>query len=347
MNPLPPIIGESEEVFEMLGNVKRVAGVERPVMVIGERGTGKELVSGRLHYMSGRWESPMVTLNCGAITADLVESELFGYEAGAFTGAVTRRDGRIALADGGTLMLDEVGLLPMNVQEKLLRVIEYGTYWRVGGTEQEEADVRIVAATNADLRSMVEEGTFKADLLDRLSFEVIHVPPLRNRGDDCLILARHFLARMALELGLDSDQLPASNPQFEKILKNYGWPGNVRELKNVVERALLRSPDNLVEGIDFDPFAMGNQSRSGSDVEGPESRDNTSDSLGFLPEGAGFTEKVSHLECQLVAQALESSGGHRGLAARNLKLSYHQLRGLLRKYQHHKLLEKWCSSSNS
>lgn len=192
-------IGESEVFLDFQRRIADAATVDRSVLVIGERGSGKELAASRLHYLSKRWQKNLVTVNCAALAPTLIESELFGYEQGAFTGAGKTRKGRFEEAQGGTLFLDEIGNIPMQVQEKILRVVEYGTYERVGSSVTHEADVRIIGATNADLKQMCREGKFKEDLLDRLSFEVIFVPPLRERGEDILILANYFASRMAME----------------------------------------------------------------------------------------------------------------------------------------------------
>ena len=193
-------LGQSEAFLEFQERLSRVAPINRPVLLIGERGTGKELAAARLHYLSGRWERPLITLNCASLAPTLIESELFGYERGAFTGARERRAGRFESAEGGTLFLDEIGNVPLEVQGKILRVVEYNTFERVGSAERIDVDVRIVAATNADLWELVRREQFKADLLDRLSFEVLVVPPLRARRGDVLFLARHFATRMAREL---------------------------------------------------------------------------------------------------------------------------------------------------
>ncbi len=194
-------IGESDIFLEFQDKLSKVAAVDRSVLIIGERGSGKELAVQRIHYLSDRWQKNLVAVNCAALPASLIESELFGYEAGAFTGAAKTRKGRFEEAEGGTLFLDEIGLIPLEVQEKILRVVEYGTYERVGSSVTHECDVRIVGATNADLPQLCKEGKFKEDLLDRLSFEVLFMPPLRERGEDILLLASYFASKMALECG--------------------------------------------------------------------------------------------------------------------------------------------------
>jgi psp operon transcriptional activator len=226
---IPEALGQSDYFLEFRERLSRVAPINRPVLIVGERGTGKELAASRLHFLSKRWQGPLVTLNCSALTPSLIESELFGFEKGAFTGALERRKGRFESADGGTLFLDEIGKIPSEVQEKILRVVEYGSFERVGSSESIKVDVRIIAATNADLPALAEEGKFKKDLLDRLSFEVLTLPPLRKRGEDILILANHFAAHMAQEL--EWEEPPSFSEDATQALQSYQWPGNVRNLR--------------------------------------------------------------------------------------------------------------------
>ncbi len=246
-------LGESEVFLNFQRRLSRAATVDRSVLVVGERGSGKEIAASRLHYLSHRWQNSLVTVNCAALPPSLIETELFGYEQGAFTGAQKTRKGRFEEAEGGTLFLDEIGLIPLEVQEKILRVVEYGTYERVGSSKTHEANVRIVGATNADLPRLCAEGKFKEDLLDRLSFEVLFLPPLRERGDDILLLANFFAAKMAMECGWE-DMPILAEPLCDELM-HYPWPGNVRELKNVIERAVYRSETPLIDHVDFDPFA--------------------------------------------------------------------------------------------
>lgn len=233
----PEALGQSEAFLDFQEKLSRVAPVNRPVLLVGERGTGKELAAARLHYLSGRWQKPFVTLNCSALAPALIESELFGYERGAFTGAFQRRIGRFEAADSGTLFLDEIGNVPSEVQEKILRVVEYHSFERVGSSARVGVDVRIVAATHANLKELVASQKFRADLLDRLSFEVLIVPPLRERGGDILLLANHFARRMALELGRSA--MPRFSAAASAELQSYSWPGNVRELENAIEHAFV------------------------------------------------------------------------------------------------------------
>lgn len=196
------LLGESNNFLEVLEQVSKLAPLEKPVLVIGERGTGKELIASRLHYLSDRWQGPFISLNCAALNENLLDSELFGHEAGAFTGAQKRHLGRFERADGGTLFLDELATAPMLVQEKLLRVIEYGQLERVGGNHSLQVNVRLVCATNEDLPALAAAGKFRADLLDRLAFDVVQLPPLRERRSDILVMADHFAIQMCRELGL-------------------------------------------------------------------------------------------------------------------------------------------------
>src|SRR5690606_10893326 len=208
----------------------------------------------RLHYLSERWDKPIVKVNCAALTESLLESELFGHEAGAFTGASRTHIGRFEQADGGTLVLDELGTIPLRMQEKILRVIEYGEFQRVGGTKTIKTDVRVVGSTNADLPRLAAEGRFRADLMDRLAFDVIHVPPLRARREDIPKLAYHFAVNVTSEL--KRDFFPGFAPEASAALVAYHWPGNVRELKNAVERSVYRAeePEQPIREIIFDPF---------------------------------------------------------------------------------------------
>lgn len=247
-------IGQSGAFLDAVERASRAAPMRRPVLVIGERGTGKELIAERLHRLSSRWDEPLVTMNCAALPETLIEAELFGHEAGAFTGATKTRAGRFEEADKGTLFLDELGTLSMAAQERLLRAVEYGEVTRIGSNRAVRVDVRIVAATNEDLPAKAERGEFRADLLDRLSFEVITLPPLRVREGDVEVLADHFGRRMAAELGWEG--WPGFAPHVARQLDDYAWPGNVRELRNVIERAVYRWDDwsEPIGHVQFDPF---------------------------------------------------------------------------------------------
>ncbi|MGB0369868.1 MAG: sigma 54-interacting transcriptional regulator [Opitutales bacterium] len=324
---MPDPLGESDAFLAFQEDLSRVAPVERPVLLIGERGTGKELAARRIHFLSKRWGRPLITLNCAALSQSILESELFGHEVGAFTGAVKRRRGRFEMADTGTLFLDEIGQVPMEVQEKILRVVEYGFFERVGGSEPIAVDVRIVGATNADLPGLVKQGKFKADLLDRLSFEVLHLPPLRVREGDIELLAMHFGQRMIQELG--GFGIPEFSPSVLKRLSEYEWPGNIRELKNVVERAVVLSGGDVVEQIRLDAFE--------SPWEQPRVDKAKPTSLEphlfdwDLGEGS-LKDAVEQLEKRAIEAALIDAKNRQPEAAELLGISYNQFRNLYRKY---------------
>jgi psp operon transcriptional activator len=332
--PLPgPVesLGVSEVFLRFQQQVARVAGAIRPVILIGERGTGKELAAARIHYLSPRWSGPFIKLNCAALASSVLESELFGHEAGAFTGANRRREGRFESADGGTLFLDELGLMPLTVQEKLLRVVEYGVFERVGSSEAIEVNVRLVTATSGDLRDLVQQGRFKADLLDRLSFQVLHLPPLRLRDGDVLLLADHFARRFAAELGLK--WAPSFSPSAVAELERYDWPGNIRELKNAVERAVYISETPEITAINLDPldpaFALKRSPDSGAPPANSPAERGLRD--GQFP--LDFDALITGREIELITSALEASRYQQQSAAKLLGLSYHRFRGLYRKYK--------------
>jgi len=248
------LVGQSTSFLDAVERASRAAPLDRPVLVIGERGTGKELIAERLHHLSSRWDGPLIVMNCAALPETLIEAELFGHEAGAFTGATKARSGRFEEANGGTLFLDELATLSSPAQDRLLRAIEYGEVTRIGSSKPLTVDVRIVAATNEHLPRLVEQGRFRADLLDRLSFEVVTLPPLRHRQSDISVLAEWFGRKMALDLEMDGWQ--GFSKEAMARLQAYDWPGNVRELRNVVERAVYRwhGQEGPIEDIQFDPF---------------------------------------------------------------------------------------------
>lgn len=347
-------LGTSDVFLEFQERAALLAGSERPILVLGERGTGKELAVQRLHYQSPRWDKPLVTVLCPALSPTLLESELFGHEAGAFTGARGRRPGFFERADSGTLFLDEIADMPLPLQDKLLRVLEYGTFERVGGLSPVRVDVRVVAATNRDLRACVAKGWFRADLLDRLAFDVLHVPPLRVRGEDRLLLARHFAGAMAVELGMINDgedrtsrsAMGASDvPSFGEIalrqLEDYSWPGNVRELKNVVERSVARRRSLRLERLDMDPFVPPYSASAGEYAQTPAepasaAPEETSSDLqkeNFLPEGFSLPQAVDALEREAIHKSLVQAKYRQSKAASLLGLTYHQFRALYRKHQ--------------
>ena len=333
---LPPLIGESPAFLELLDHVSRLAPLDRPLVVVGERGTGKELIAARLHYLSRRWDQNFVKLNCAALPETLLESELFGHEAGAFTGAARRRVGRFEAADGGTLFLDEIANAGAAVQEKILHTVEYGSFERVGSNDTHGVDVRVIAATNVDLREEAASGRFRADLLDRLAFDVLTVPPLRARREDVPMLARHFGLAMARALRWPS--FPGFAPAAMDALGDYHWPGNVRELRNVVERAVARwtTPDRPVAEVKYDPFESIYSPRrqvTPSDNSAPSvgaAKPRDDDDTGSQP--LDYREVVAKFETGVLARALAANRYNQRATARHLGLSYHQLRNTLRKH---------------
>ena len=351
--PSPPeLIGQSATWLESLERVSLAAQVERPILVIGERGTGKELVAERLHYLSPRWDKAFVKVNCGSLSDDLLDSELFGHEQGAFTGATKRRQGRFEQADNGTLFLDEIATASTEVQEKLLRVVEYGEFQRLGGEDTLTCDVRIVAATNVDLPARAADGRFRADLLDRLAFDVITLAPLRARPEDIILLAEHFGQRIARELEGD---FPGWSREALEAMCAHTWPGNVRELRNAAERATFRTMAAQANGAPLGPVQITadlldpfhSPWRPPKDLSEPVKPLSPSPRSEVAPAvieaktlpapdaGAGpvdFNECIAALEKKLIETALEHCRGHQRKAADHLGLSYHQMRGLLRKY---------------
>ena len=325
--PVQPIIGEAPVFLEMLEHVSRAAPLSKPVLVVGERGTGKELVVSRLHYLSDRWESSIVKVNCAALTETILESELFGHEAGAFTGAVKTHVGHFERADGGTLVLDELATISLRMQEKILRVIEYGEIQRVGGSQTLQVDVRIVGSTNADLRQLAADGKFRRDLLDRLAFDVITVPPLRERLEDILPLAFAFAINMASEL--KRELFAGFGPRASSSLLQYEWPGNVRELKNTIERSVYREPDpeKLITKIAFDPFDSPFQPAPTVNASPAPVRQKRAPLLPMR-----LTQRLEETEKEFLRAALEKARFNQMMAAELLDLSYHQFRGKLRKY---------------
>jgi psp operon transcriptional activator len=351
------ILGEAPAWLAALERVSAAAQLDRPFLIIGERGTGKELVAERAHYLSPRWEAPLIKVNCAALSESLLDSELFGHEAGAFTGATKRRAGRFELADGGTLFLDEIATAALSVQEKLLRIIEYGEFQRLGGEQVLRSDVRVVAATNEDLPSLAQSGQFRADLLDRLAFDVVTLPPMRARQIDIPLLAEFFAQRLARELDRTFEGFA---PSAHALLLAQDWPGNVRELKNVAERATYRAFARgergpiLIDPDMLDPFASpfrpgpqthrGAAKRTSDQAPGqapgqaqnpdqdPASASAPEPALPLARDDMAFAAQVAAFETALVDKALRAEDGHQGRAAERLGLSYHQFRGLLKKY---------------
>lgn len=337
-------VGQSNAVLDAVERASRAAALNRPVLVIGERGTGKELIAERLHHLSPRWSGPLVVMNCAALPESLIEAELFGHEAGSFTGATKTRHGRFEEADGGTLFLDELATLSSPAQDRLLRAVEYGEITRIGASKPVSVDVRIVAATNEHLPTLVDQGRFRADLLDRLSFEVITLPPLRVRQGDVPLLVEHFGRRMAAEL--DWSNWPGFSDKANAELERYRWPGNVRELRNVVERAVYRweDPERPIDSIQFDPFhSPWAPSKTGSTAAemAPEPIEPTPNSqpeaeVPMPIETNDFRGTVEAYERTLLEDALKRNRFNQRATAAAIGLSYDQLRHALKR---HKLLD--------
>ena len=358
------LIGQANVFLEVLEQISQIAPLNKPVLVIGERGTGKELIAARLHYLSARWDQHYQKLNCAALNESLLESELFGYEAGAFTGASKRREGRFEVANNGTLFLDELANTSAMIQEKLLRVVEYGEFERVGGSKTVKVDVRLVAATNEDLPTLAANGEFRADLLDRLAFDVITIPPLRERAEDIMILAEQFAINMAREL--EMELFSGFSSKAQDTLMQYAWPGNVRELKNVVERAVYRNNNAHVpvHNIVLNPFESAFRPQQRIKVAAPRSSGSVHDNQINEPlPVAQFAPNVTNtmhqpltstsqptdnstslafpldlkarsqaFEIDMIKQALKDSQYNQKKTAEKLSLTYHQLRGYLKKY---------------
>lgn len=351
------LLGQSNNFLEVLEQISQVAVLNKPVLIIGERGTGKELVAARLHYLSKRWDQSYLKLNCAALNENLLETELFGYDSGAFTGANKRHEGRFERADKGTLFLDEIANTSGLIQEKLLRVVEYGEFERVGGSKTINTDVRLVGATNEDLPTLAASGQFRADLLDRLAFDVITLPPLRERLDDILILAEHFAINMAREL--EFELFSGFTEKAKRSLLEYHWPGNIRELKNVVERSVYRcnNPHLPVNELIIDPFESPfrpsqqiktNDKTLASNAKLTSPSLSESDDIALpptIPNTANFNISTNikqfpqplktlsqDFEIELIQSALKYCQFNQKKTAKALELTYHQLRGYLKKY---------------
>ena len=321
------VIGESHALNTALDHISNLAGIDRSILVTGERGTGKEIAANRLHFLSSRWQGPFIKLNCASLPKNLLDSELFGYEPGAFTGARRSYQGRFERADGGTLFLDELGTMPLALQEKLLRVSEYGELERIGGSQTIKVDVRIVAATNANLPAMAAKGEFRWDLLDRLTFDVVNMPPLRARDRDIMLLADHFAVRFAAESGWH--HFPGFSPNAKSELYRYEWLGNVRELRNVIERSLHRQGEDgeQIAELVINPWPGRNNGLS--DTPPPEAL-SKSELNSELPRN--LRAALDQQEASWLEQALDQTANNQKQAAALLGLSYDQIRGLMRKH---------------
>ncbi len=310
------IIGDSPAIRQTLDAARKVAPSDATVLLLGDSGTGKELLARAIHAWSGRSRGPLVTVNCAAIPRELMEAEFFGSERGAYTGAVTRKLGKVELASGGTFFLDEIGELPAELQAKLLRVLQERTFMRVGGTEEIHTDIRVVAATNQDLERSVEEGGFREDLYYRLNVFPIALPPLRDRTEDILPLVNKFLKTFAEREGRPPLEVPEPT---RTLLVRSSWPGNVRQLRNAVERATI-----LADGPELRPEHFGGLQRAGAES-------------GLRPEGMTLLD-VGRLaqrraESEEIRRALRDTAGNRAEAARRLGVSYKTLWAKLKEYE--------------
>ena len=310
---LDNIVGSSAAMQEVFDTVRQVAGTRATVLIEGESGTGKELIAHAIHRLSPRAKGPYVAVHCAALSTNLLESELFGHEKGAFTGATERRKGRFELADGGSLFLDEIGEIDASIQVKILRVLEERNFERVGGQETIETDTRLIAATNRNLRAMVERGQFREDLFYRLFVVVIRIPPLRERREDIPALVQHFLQQSARENGRVIESV---TPDALQALAAHAWPGNVRELRNAVERMVVLSKGDRITLRDIPP----------------EIRDSAARPGGAAPAAAGATLSIDDAEKNLIIRALKATGGNRTKAAEQLGISRRTLHRKLHEY---------------
>lgn len=305
------IIGTSKPMQDVFHLIEKVAGTKATVLVLGESGVGKELIANAIHYESPWSEGPFVKFNCASLPESIVESELFGHEKGSFTGAQGLRKGRFELADGGTVFLDEVGELTLSVQAKLLRVLQEKTFERVGGSKPVKVDLRVIAATNRDLRAMVAKGEFREDLYYRLNVFPLTVPPLRDRGSDVVTLADHFAGQFSREAGKPVKRI--STPALN-MLMSYHWPGNVRELENVIERAVILSDDEVIHGYNLPP-SLQTSAETGTTF------------------GCGLEAKLQAVEYEMIVEALKMHKGNTTEAAKELALTRRMLGLRMEKYK--------------
>lgn len=295
------------QIQALFEQAQRMARFDRPILIRGERGTGKELMARYIHSQSSRQSKPYLTVNCGALDAQLANSTLFGHEKGAFTGASQQRLGKFELADGGTLFLDEIGNMSPEVQDKIIRVLEYQSFERVGGSQALHTQARLISATNANLEELTQSGRFKADLYDRISHGTITLPPLRQRREDIPELIQYFITQMHQEIpNLEVRQM---SPEVLKILKEYHWPGNIRELKNTIERLYMYSLDQVIDIDDLPPNLSG-----------------------MKITGDSFEAKVENFQRKLILDALERNQHQQKAAAQSLKMTYDQFRHYYRKF---------------
>ncbi|MDE6741558.1 MAG: sigma-54 dependent transcriptional regulator [Muribaculaceae bacterium] len=286
------IIGRDPKLLSVLDTMERVATTNAPVLILGENGTGKELIAEAIHRNSSRRNGPMVKVNLGGLSQSLFESEMFGYRKGAFTGAVTDREGRFAAAEGGTIFLDEIGDLDINSQVKLLRVLQEHTYEPLGDTRTRRADVRVICATNADLNKMLKEGTFREDLFYRINLITVTLPPLRERRDDIPLLVDHLLRKVCKTTGRE---LPTVTDEAMELLKAQPWPGNIRQLANIVERTLLVTPADILDARDFQAQGLSSEKHMDSNPGRLKSREKTEIENALTESGGNLTRAAAIL----------------------------------------------------
>jgi DNA-binding NtrC family response regulator len=306
-------VGSSQTFTAVVQEARKLAKIPRPILIRGERGTGKELLARYIHQESGRADNPYIVVNCAAYQEELFVAEMFGYEKGAFTGAVESKPGKLELANKGSLFLDEVANMSRKAQEKLLRVLEYQRFERVGGNRSIEVDVRVIAATNAPLEEMMERGEFLHDLYDRLCFAELTLPPLRKRREDIPALIEHFVAQLHKEI--PDLEVKTFTPAAIKELQAYHWPGNIRELKNIVERYYISDEDGIIQASEL-PLEI----------------------TSLEPLGGTFYDKVKAYEKTLLLNALKDANGSQRLAAKSLGMTYDQFRHCYKKYKLGELL---------
>jgi DNA-binding NtrC family response regulator len=318
------IVARSEKTLEMLAFVEQVAPARSTVLITGESGTGKELIARAIHNHSSRSDRPFITVNSANLPTELLESELFGHTRGAFTGAVAAKKGYFEVADGGSIFLDEIGTISIETQAKLLRVIQERDFTPLGDTTRRQVDVRIIAATNTDLKQAVEEGSFREDLFYRLNVIAIALPPLRERREDILPLAQHFIRKYADENNRQiSDQI---GPDVLTLLEAYNWPGNVRELENVMERAVIIARGERLGREDLREELLSPQRRA--EQAGGQSVATQID----LSEGISFYDEVNRFQIELIRRALQITGGHQSRAAKLLRMNTTTLNSKIRYY---------------
>ena len=316
------MIGKNPNMLAMYQLIGKVAPTPSSVLITGESGTGKELVARAIHNLSDRNDAPFISVNCAALAENLLESELFGHEKGAFTDAASMRKGRFELADTGTLFLDEIGEMSAPLQAKLLRVLQERAFERVGGNRTLEINIRILAATNKDLKDEVDKGKFRDDLYYRLNVIHIHMPSLRERVDDIPALVNHFLKKNSDRLGRDKIKI---SPDAVRLLVSLPWEGNIRELENTIERAAILCNDNCIEAEDVHPDS--------SEIPAPQEWSSGLELSQFIPEGLSLSAVLSGIEEKLVRQALEEAGNIQARAAEKLGITKSLLQYKMKKYK--------------